>query len=330
MGFRIRKSFKIFKGFRINLSKSGLSSTIGGKGFSVNIGKRGGFLNTSILGTWLFRRDRIFGGSKKKSNNYNKKYIRNNNTYSYNSNTPTHNVIKNNNYNNNETPKKKDKERAIALCCLSITCLPFGLHKFYLGLYKQGIIYILFCWTLIPQIISLIEFFLFIKMKEEDFDKKYNKAYLYFLAVEERKAKKESIFKELEHLESISSEIDNSLDKNEKCFIKDNYTLWYEYRKIKGNDSLELINKGFFYLTNKKIIFISNTEIKKIALKDIVEVICNDDIELANLLKIIKLKGKNIILSFSELENMYKTYFFIIGYKNNLMELNKKEDTEAT
>lgn len=232
-------------------------------------------------------------------------------------------LLKNNTNNNNisnNNIKKKDKERAIIFAVLSATCLPFGLHKFYLGLYKKGIIYILFFWTLIPQIVSLIEFFLLIKMNDEEFDKKYNKPYLYFLSVEERKAKKEKIFKELEYLESINSNIDNSLDKNEKCFINDSYTEWYEYRKIKGDDSLELINTGGFYLTNKKIILVSNIETKKIELKDILEVTCNDDIELPNLLQIMKLKGKNVVLSFSELENMYKAYFFIFAYIHNLLK----------
>ena len=276
MGFRIRKSFKIFKGFRINLSKSGLSSTIGGKGFSVNIGKRGGFLNTSIPCTWLSRRDRIFGGSKKKSNNYNKKYIRNNNTYSYNSNTPTHNVIKNNNYNNNVTPKKKDKERAIALCCLSITCLPFGLHKFYLGNKKAGVIYSVFCWSFIPQIISLIELILLARMDIEKFDNKYNSYFvekekreaLYKVEKEKREALYNKVFNECKNIQYISADL--SLTKDELCLMKSNNSKWYEYRKIKGNDSLELIYEGVFYLTTKKIIFVSKSESKQIDLKDII------------------------------------------------------------
>lgn len=321
MGFRIRKSFKIFKGFRINLSKSGLSSTIGGKGFSVNIGKRGGFLNTSIPGTWLSRRDRIFGGSKKKSNNYNKKYIRNNNTYSYNSNTPTHNVIKNNNYNNNETPKKKDKERAIALCCLSITCLPFGLHKFYLGNKKAGVIYSVFFWSFIPQIISLIELILLVRMDIEKFDNKYNS---YFVEKEKREALYNKVFNECKNIQYISADL--SLTKDELCLMKSNNSKWYEYRKIKGNDSLELIYEGVFYLTTKKIIFVSKSESKQIDLKDIIleEIQCNlEDMNLPNILGISKTKGRNVIFEFLDLEDMFKTYFLLIGLKNNLLKITK-------
>lgn len=36
----------------------------------------------------------------------------------------------------NDKIKKKSRERAITLSVLSATCLPFGLHKFYLGLYQ--------------------------------------------------------------------------------------------------------------------------------------------------------------------------------------------------
>jgi TM2 domain-containing membrane protein YozV len=32
-----------------------------------------------------------------------------------------------------------------------------GAHKFYLGKFNQGITYLLFCWTFIPAIVSLVE-----------------------------------------------------------------------------------------------------------------------------------------------------------------------------
>ncbi len=50
----------------------------------------------------------------------------------------------------------------------------FGVHKFYLGKIWQGVLYILFNWTLIPFIISIIEFFIFITMSDEKFNIKYN------------------------------------------------------------------------------------------------------------------------------------------------------------
>ena len=41
MGFRFRKSFKIMPGVRINVSKTGFSTSVGGKGASYNIDFRG-------------------------------------------------------------------------------------------------------------------------------------------------------------------------------------------------------------------------------------------------------------------------------------------------
>lgn len=53
MPFRFRKSIKLGKGFKLNLSKSGISTTIGGKGLSLNLGKRGTRLTTGIPGSGL-------------------------------------------------------------------------------------------------------------------------------------------------------------------------------------------------------------------------------------------------------------------------------------
>ena len=49
----------------------------------------------------------------------------------------------------------------------------FGIHKFYLGKVGQGILYLLFCWTIIPSIIGLIEGIRYLVMSEEEFAKKY-------------------------------------------------------------------------------------------------------------------------------------------------------------
>ena len=49
-----------------------------------------------------------------------------------------------------------------------------GIHRFYLGQTLIGIIYLIFSWTFIPIIISLIDFFVFLFMSESKFDSKYN------------------------------------------------------------------------------------------------------------------------------------------------------------
>jgi len=54
-----RKRIRILPGVTLNLSKSGISTTIGIKGFSVNVGQNGAYLNTGIPGTGLYQRQKI-------------------------------------------------------------------------------------------------------------------------------------------------------------------------------------------------------------------------------------------------------------------------------
>ena len=59
MSLKFRKRIRVFPGFTLNLSKSGMSATLGVKGCSVNIGKNGTYLNTGIPGTGLYDRKKI-------------------------------------------------------------------------------------------------------------------------------------------------------------------------------------------------------------------------------------------------------------------------------
>ncbi|MEL4167254.1 DUF4236 domain-containing protein [Pseudomonas sp. ZS001] len=63
MAFRIRKSFKIAPGIRLNVSKSGVSTSIGGKGATVNLSKRGTKVTSSLPGTGLST-SQFFGKKK--------------------------------------------------------------------------------------------------------------------------------------------------------------------------------------------------------------------------------------------------------------------------
>jgi hypothetical protein len=63
MGWRFRKSFKVLPGVRLNLSRRGLSTTLGSGPLSVNIGPRGVYRNLSTPGTGLSHRERLLAPS---------------------------------------------------------------------------------------------------------------------------------------------------------------------------------------------------------------------------------------------------------------------------
>src|SRR5690242_2285103 len=53
MRWRFRHSYKVFPGLKLNLSKSGLSASIGGAPFTVNVAHRGIHKTASLPGTGL-------------------------------------------------------------------------------------------------------------------------------------------------------------------------------------------------------------------------------------------------------------------------------------
>lgn len=53
MGFRFYRSWKIIPGVRLNLSKSGISTTLGVRGANMNIGRRGRRYTAGLPGTGL-------------------------------------------------------------------------------------------------------------------------------------------------------------------------------------------------------------------------------------------------------------------------------------
>ncbi|SEF49948.1 TM2 domain-containing membrane protein YozV [Halpernia humi] len=66
------------------------------------------------------------------------------------------------------------KKNKITATLLALFFGGFGFHKFYLGLTKLGVIYLLFCWTFIPAIIAFFEFLILAFMSESKFNMKYN------------------------------------------------------------------------------------------------------------------------------------------------------------
>ncbi|MCM3744035.1 NINE protein [Sporosarcina luteola] len=53
-----------------------------------------------------------------------------------------------------------------------------GIHKFYLGKWGWGILYILFCWTYIPSLIGLIEGIIYLVSNQNNFARKYDPGFL--------------------------------------------------------------------------------------------------------------------------------------------------------
>ena len=48
-----------------------------------------------------------------------------------------------------------------------------GIHKFYLNQVGMGVVYLLFCWTMIPTIIAFVEGIVLLAMTDDDFARRY-------------------------------------------------------------------------------------------------------------------------------------------------------------
>jgi len=60
-----------------------------------------------------------------------------------------------------------------ALALLAFFLGGLGGHKFYIGKYGQGVLYLLFCWTGIPGLVALIEFIIYLCTPSEEIAQKY-------------------------------------------------------------------------------------------------------------------------------------------------------------
>ena len=69
-------------------------------------------------------------------------------------------------------PKTGTKNKTTA-GILAILLGGLGAHKFYLGQTGQGILYLCFSWTLIPEIIGFIEGIIYLTKSDEEFEEKY-------------------------------------------------------------------------------------------------------------------------------------------------------------
>ena len=69
---------------------------------------------------------------------------------------------------------KKEGRSKVGAALFALILGGLGIHKFYLGNTKMGVIYLLFCWTFVPVLIGFIEGIMLLSMSEEAFDLKYN------------------------------------------------------------------------------------------------------------------------------------------------------------
>ncbi len=74
---------------------------------------------------------------------------------------------------NNERANWPVKSKIVA-GILALILGGLGIHKFYLGNTKMGIVYVLFCWTYIPAIIGFIEGIIILCSNDENFQIKYH------------------------------------------------------------------------------------------------------------------------------------------------------------
>jgi TM2 domain-containing membrane protein YozV len=68
------------------------------------------------------------------------------------------------------------KKNRVAAGVLALLLGGVGVHKFYLGAWGWGLVYLLFCWTWIPTIVAFIEGIRYLILSEEEFSERASKA----------------------------------------------------------------------------------------------------------------------------------------------------------
>jgi TM2 domain-containing membrane protein YozV len=68
------------------------------------------------------------------------------------------------------TGAEKNKWLAVAL---AVFLGSIGIHKFYLGKYAQGFIYLVLCWATVPFFIGLFEALIYAFTPQESFSQRY-------------------------------------------------------------------------------------------------------------------------------------------------------------
>ncbi len=72
----------------------------------------------------------------------------------------------------NDVSQDKSKSHVIA-GLLALFLGSFGIHKFYLKGYASGVLFILFCWTGFPLLVSLAEALMYFFCPQDQFENRY-------------------------------------------------------------------------------------------------------------------------------------------------------------
>jgi len=70
--------------------------------------------------------------------------------------------------------KPRDRKLAAILAFAGVVVPVAGIHKFYVGQYRWGIIYLLLSWTPIPHVASAIEAVWYLSQDRDEFDANFN------------------------------------------------------------------------------------------------------------------------------------------------------------
>lgn len=123
--------------------------------------------------------EHFFDGCNFGSNNSSNISLKDFNQYFGNNNTPSNKIPSSQNVNSdnisNSAPQNNlpVKNKTIAIL-FALFLGSLGVHKFYLKKIVPGILYLIFCWTYIPIILSIIDLIILIVSSEEKLSQKYN------------------------------------------------------------------------------------------------------------------------------------------------------------
>lgn len=71
-----------------------------------------------------------------------------------------------------------DRKNKKTAAWLAILLGAVGIHRFYLEEHGRGMLYLLFCWTLVPLVLGVVDGLRLLNLPQAEFDRRYNDATL--------------------------------------------------------------------------------------------------------------------------------------------------------